>query len=370
MKRKLPRYTSKYINKEGIVMWAYKPPKRAIQAGAVSAFNVEASTYKSKKAINDMNFKLDTWRQNVISQEVPTENSTLYALFRFYQTTFSFNKLKEQTKRDYLNTIHNGLMTKIEGVTLANIKLKNLKRKHIKLAYEKWLVRGVRIANITYAILHKIVGVGLEHDVLLYHPVSNKEKRKEAPRKVMWTPEQVKLFLDTCYSEWKWRNLGLITQMAYEWSQRTGDMRKLKWKSLNLNEAVLNLEQSKRRAEVQIPISENLIKMLLKQKEDFGFQEYVAPSLTPVNGSYKPYHISKVSRLAKEVKAVCGLPSALQVMDMRRTAITQMVEAGVDITQIMAVSGHQNVQSVSPYIKHTLAASKSAIEKRKIYLDT
>ena len=369
MKIKLPRYTSKYTNKDGNVRWTYRPPKRAIQAGVVETLDVEASTYKSKKLINEMNFKFDTWKQSVISQEIPTENSTLYALFRFYQTTFSFNKLKDQTKRDYVNMVHNGLMTKIEGVTLANIKLKNLKRKHIKLAYERWLERGTRTANMTYAILHKIVGVGLEHDILLYNPVSNIEKRKEIARKVMWTPKQVKLFLDTCYSEWKWRNIGLIAQMAYEWSQRTGDMRNLKWKSLDLNEGVLNLEQSKRRAEVSIPISDNLLKMLTTQKEDFGFQEYVAPSLTPINGSYKPYDITKVSHIAKEIKAVCGLPSELQVMDMRRTAITEMVEAGVDITQIMAVSGHQNLQSVTPYIKHTLAASKNALAKRNNYLD-
>ena len=126
MKKKLPRYTTKYTNKEGEDMWSYRPPKRAIQAGAVTPLDVEASVYKSKKAINDMNFKLDAWKQSVISQEVPTENSTLYALFRFYQTTFSFNKLRDQTKRDYINVIHNGLMTKIEGATLANVRLKNL----------------------------------------------------------------------------------------------------------------------------------------------------------------------------------------------------------------------------------------------------
>ena len=35
-------------------------------------------------------------------------------------------------------------------------------------------------------------------------------------------------------------------------------------------------------------------------------------------------------------------------MDMRRTAITEMVEAGVDTTQIMAVSGHNSPQSMRP----------------------
>ena len=43
----------------------------------------------------------------------------------------------------------------------------------------------------------------------------------------MWTPDQVKLFLDTAYSDFKWRSIGLIFHMAYEWAQRVGDMRNL-----------------------------------------------------------------------------------------------------------------------------------------------
>ena len=105
--------------------------------------------------------------------------------------------------------------------------------------------------------------------------------------------------------------------------------------------------------------------MLVRQKEDFGFQEYVAPSLTPINGSYKPYHISKVSHLAKEVKAVCGLPSALQMGDLRKTAIVELIESGVDQLAIMSVTGHRNVQSLNPYNKHNFATAKSALEMRK-----
>ena len=111
----------------------------------MSCLDLEAHTLTTKKSINTMNFKYDAWKKDVISQEVPTEKSTLYALFRFYQTTFSFNKLKPQTQRDYKNSINNGLMTKIEGVTLANVKLGNLKRKPIKLAYEKCLEVHVQL---------------------------------------------------------------------------------------------------------------------------------------------------------------------------------------------------------------------------------
>ena len=59
----------------------------------------------------------------------------------------------------------------------------------------------------------------------------------------------------------------------------------------------------------------------------------------------------------------------LQAMDMRRTAITEMVEAGVDTTQIMSVSGHNSPNSMSPYLKHTYASANNALSRRGAYRD-
>ena len=73
--------------------------------------------------------------------------------------------------------------------------------------------------------------------------------------------------------------------------------------------------------------------------------------------------------MVNDVKAACGLPNELQAMDMRRTAITEMVEAGVDTTQIMAVSGHNSPNSMSPYLKHTYSSADSALSKRGAYRD-
>jgi len=55
----------------------------------------------------------------------------------------------------------------------------------------------------------------------------------------------------------------------------------------------------------------------------------------------------------------------LYASDMRRTAITEMIESGKDITSIMSVSGHQNPSSLKPYIKHTLKSATVALADRK-----
>jgi integrase len=207
--------------------------------------------------------------------------------------------------------------------------------------------------------------MAVELELMTSNPMRLVKKMQTKPRKVMWTYDQVRQFLDTAYSEFEWRSIGLIVHMAYNFAQRIGDMRSLRWDNINFEERRLDLEQSKRRAEVHIPITIHMYRMLEQQRKDFGFQEYVAPHPYPRNGGYAIYTDVDISRMVNRVKEAANLPKELTAMDMRRTAITEMVEAGVDTTQIMAVSGHNSPQSMRPYIRHTYKSAASALERRQ-----
>jgi len=104
--------------------------------------------------------------------------------------------------------------------------------------------------------------------------------------------------------------------------------------------------------------------MLRIQQEDFGFQEYVAPRVKPIAQAYSPYNIKEVSYLINEVKEKAKLPKELTAMDLRRTAITEMVEGGVDLAGIMQVSGHRSPQSVKPYLVNTYSGAVQALAGR------
>ena len=128
-----------------------------------------------------------------------------------------------------------------------------------------------------------------------------------------------------------------------------------------------DLVQSKRGAEVHLPISDTLMHVLKQQHETFGFQCLVTPQVQPSDGSYKPYTKEMLHVYVNAVLEAAGLPSYLTAMDMRRTAITEMVEAGVDITQIKQVSGHTNINSLTPYIKHTYTGASEALAQRQAF---
>ena len=296
-----------------------------------------------------------------------SDTSSVRQACEFYFRTPKFLTLTGNTQKDYEVVLIHTCNTPIQnGKLFGNVKLKDVRFKHVTHLYGTWLVkRGIRRSNYHATCLSILFNTAIRHEAMISNPVSLIQRTPNKPRKVKWTEEQVKLFLDTAYSDFRWRSIGLIAHMAYDWAQRMGDMRLLQWSNIDFDLQRLDLEQSKRRADVHIPIDDALIKMLIQQREDFGFQDYVAPRVTPRNGNYNPYSIQEVSILVNEVKEEAGLPNELWGMDLRRTGITEMVEAGVDITGIMQVSGHNSPQSVMPYLVNTFSGASTALNKRK-----
>jgi integrase len=252
----------------------------------------------------------------------------------------------------------------VEGRALGDYLVRNLRSRHTNQAYQIWLASGVYTANYRKAVLSAAWKHGMRHDVMDNDPIRLVKMTATKPRKVKWTRDQVKQFLNTAYSDYKFRSIGLIVHMAYEWAQRIGDMRVLTWDKLDLDAQRIDLTQSKRGADVHLPITDSLTQMLIKQKEDFGFQQYVAPMPTPTIGYYPPYPIDRIDGAINAVKDAAGLPDNLTAMDLRRTAITEMIEAGVDLAGVMQVSGHKSPNSVSPYMVNTFTGASTALQKR------
>jgi integrase len=156
--------------------------------------------------------------------------------------------------------------------------------------------------------------------------------------------------------------------MAYEWCQRLGDMANLTWDKYDFDQRVLRLEQSKRRARVELPATDDLHDMLVAQHAELGHLKYVAPQVYGVFAEPKPYSKVQLAVVARRIMRAAGLPDEYQIMDMRRTGITEMVDAGVGLLQIQSVSGHANAQSLKPYTKHTLTSATAALNARQSFI--
>jgi len=281
-----------------------------------------------------------------------------------YYSSYEYKELRDETKANYEYIIRQVLDTKIDGQNFGRVDVNKLTSKMCKLAYDEWCERGIHFANKAMAIARVVYNHGLRMEMVSRNPFNAVRRRTPKSRTTLWEKDDIMLLLDTAYSDFSTRNLGLIAQMAYEWCQRVGDMRLLKWDNIDFDEQRVHILQSKRRAEVYLPISDDLMDMLTQQHEDFGFQEYVAPRPNPIDGKYEPYTIFKMSKHGRTLIRNAGLPDTLRLSDLRRTGTTEMVQAGVGIGQIMSVTGHANPQSVKPYIKNTYDAANYALTKR------
>ena len=287
--------------------------------------------------------------------------NTVEELVNTYYSSNNFNMLRERSQKDYRYF----LSVLVEE--FGDCDYTSVTSKQAKHAYEEWVKRGITFANHVCTVSSLIYRYAIDMEYATINPFANIKRKTPVQRKVVWTEDDVRQFLDTAYSQFEWRSIGLIIHMAYEWCQRLGDMRLLQWSNIDLDNRKLFLEQSKRRSQVTLPIGDDLHDMLTEQEQDFGFQTYVAPRVLPVGGEYHPYSIERLSKAGRAVMREAGLDEKLRLMDLRRTGTTQMVEAGVPMGQIMSVTGHSNPQSVKPYMKNTFASANNALTTRKAH---
>lgn len=287
-------------------------------------------------------------------------------LIQDYYLSFEYNNLREETKAQYKYFLEIMASTTVKNKErLGSILLSSLTTKMAKMSYNIWCERGLSMANHIMSVTRVLLNYGINMEHCIVNPFSNIKKRVVANRKIVWSKKDVIRFLDIAYSDFNTRSIGLIAHMAYEWCQRVGDMRLLEWSNIDFEEKRMNIEQSKRRAEVFLPISDELCEMLVQQQEDYGFQKYVAPRPRAYRGVYTPYTLTKLPILARKLMDSVGLSKELRLSDLRRTGTVEMVDAGVSMGNIMSVTGHANPQSVKPYMKNTYTSANLALQTRR-----
>lgn len=291
----------------------------------------------------------------------------LHNLVQGYLESRDFNRLtaSQDHYRYWLQILCD---TEVRGKPFGELLYKRITTPMCQDLYDILSDRGVTFANRILSVARKVFNYAIKYGLVEKNPFSMVQVITEKPRQVVWTQEDIVKFLNQAYAKFETRSIGLIAQMAYEWGQRIGDMRMLTWDDLDLDQCVLNLTQSKRRAVVHLPISEDLCEMLKQQHTELGFQPYVAPNVwIKKKGGFDTYSVYTISRAANKIMKAAGLPEELRLSDLRRTATTEMVEAGVGLAQIMQVTGHANPQSVKPYMKNTLTGATNAIKLRNAH---
>ena len=355
---KLPRYVQKRVSSSGDISYRFNPPKKLIDACVVPRELYGSDLRQVRKIVAEHNKAIDKYyeeRKEIVNIK---NSSTFSDLINAYYQSNSFTLLRESSQEDYKYFLT------VAKMSLGNKKMSKITSRMAKQSYEEWVKRGVSMANHVCTCASRVYNYAIDMEYTYVNPFSRIKRISPIKRDTVWSKKDLTNFLDTAYADFNYRNIGLIVQMAYEWCQRIGDIRMLTWNNIDFNTKKAYLKQSKRRAEVFLPISVGLLSMLEKQKKDFGFQQYVVPQIKPVRGGFIPYSMVTLSQLGRRVMKLSGLSDDLRLMDLRRTGVVEMVESGVSLPQVMSVTGHANPTSVKPYIKNTYTSANNALTTR------
>jgi len=344
--------------------YRYNPPSDAVEAGVVKREQLGTDLSTASAYVKEQNILLNEWRREKRYLKNLSAKSTVDDLIKSYINSQTFLSLGDKTRQDYVYYMNSWKKSRLGSVPLPKSKIGTIVTPMCQRIYEEHADRSISMASHTLAVYRLLFNYAIRHGFTNHNPFSKVQTRKHKSRKIVWERHHVRAFLNTAFSKFQWRNVGVIVNMAYEWGQRLGDMRELTWDSYNLDTGVLTLTQSKRGANIQVPTSEGLRKMLAQQHEDFCWQPYIAPSHRVIRGVAKPYTLMSLNRMGNVIMKEAQLPDELMLMDLRRTAISEMVEVGVPMSSIMAVSGHATPMSLSPYIKHTLRGATNAQQMR------
>lgn len=151
--------------------------------------------------------------------------------------------------------------------------------------------------------------------------------------------------------------------IAVETSMRRSEILSIQLENIDLQRRVIFIPQAKAGAREQ-PITKNLAEYLadyLKTAEPG--QAWRFPSCRSKCG-----HIKWVEYAFREVvKAACLDPKQVVRHTLRHTAITHLVQAGVNLPTVQRISGHKTLQMVARYSHQNgehIQSAMDVLEKR------
>ena len=227
---KLPRYVQERVSPHGVISYRFNPPQNLVDEGVVSREEYGTDLKEVRKIVKERNDDIDHWRnqKSLVVQIKPSSKVT--DLINYYYQSNDFNMLRDTTKVDYryfLTILHQ---------TLGGKKYDTVTTKVAKQAYEEWVKRGISFANHAATCASRVYNYAIDMEHATQNPWTSIKRKALPQRKVVWSHGDVVRFLDYSYSDFDYRNVGLIVHMAYEWCQRLGDMRTLKLSLIHISE--------------------------------------------------------------------------------------------------------------------------------------
>jgi integrase len=216
--------------------------------------------------------------------------------------------------------------------------------------------------NRELAALSHLFSKAVEWKWISHRPAKINRLKEDSGRIVYLTTVQVSKLLEKA-AEHQSPFIYPFIRIALETSMRRTEILSIQLKHIDLERRIIFIPQAKAGAREQ-PITKNLADFLAEHtKTAEPGQEWLFPSNRSKCG-----HIKWVEYAFREVVKAAGLdPKQVVRHTLRHTAITHLVQAGVDLPTVQRISGHKTLQMVARYSHQNgehIQAAMDVLEKR------
>lgn len=308
-----------------------------------------------------INGQVDKWRNgDKEATQVPVINSVESAIAS-YKNSQAYRKLADNTKSDYDYRLR--LIQKWAG----KVPLEAITRKSVKDFWEALAKTSEWKANATIRILRLLLNYSVDLGELQINPAQRPGLAEIERRDVVWTIEEVNVMVKTA-DKMGFFDMGTSILLAAYLAQREGDILKLDW--ANYKGGAFLIKQQKTKAYICVPVHP-VLKARLDQYN--GHNGLIIRSDTTGLAYTRSSFCHRFSEIREEAAKILPEITRCKFLDLRRTAIVRMAEAGCTEAQISAVSGHKIDtcrRILEVYLPRNSKMAHDAINKYVAYLPT
>jgi len=225
-------------------------------------------------------------------------------------------------------------------------------------AIEKYKLerRAAEISDATInrelACLKTMFNKAIEWERVKTNPAARIKKFREAnTQERILTADEMKRLLETAGPA-----LQPILSLALNTGMRRGEILGLRWRDVDFVKGFILIEDSKSGKARKVPMNGLLFDLLRDMKRE---GEFVFPSMDS-QGQVQPMRDVKTA-----FKGACRRAGikGLRFHDLRHTAASKMIEAGVDLVTVSRILGHASIQMTMRYAHPTPENMRRAVEK-------
>ena len=325
-------------------------------------------------AAEALNAQLDGARTGALAGPEPTAKGrvrgTMGWAIQEYCQSERYRRLAERTRIGYDFCLR-GLEDWTGDAPVASITPQLVQRYYRRLQADRTLSAAnarLRVLRLLMEFCRRDLGL------ITRNPASRPGMIGTAPRLRIWTEAEITAIVAAADAAGL-PSIGDAVLLGLYTGQRQGDVLRLSWLTMKAGATPrLRLQQSKRRAHVDIPLHPRLAARLEATRARRHNQ---GPVIGPIlvsestGRAYKPDHFRHAfTDLRVKAAEACPSITTATYQDLRDTAVTALATAGCTIPEICAITGHSE-GSAHGILKHYLALTgelaDSAIAKLVAY---